>query len=100
VARGEYDPTVKALVEAGPEDWLVLAGRPRAPARVLDADLATVSRAAEKVLHVAAAKPYLFHMEFQSGHDGAEVPKRLNTRNALLEERHGLLVRSVVILLR
>jgi hypothetical protein len=91
---------VKELVEAGPADWLALAGRPAAPVEVLDADLATVSSAADKVLRVAAEEPYLFHMEFAAGHDGAQLPAKLNARNALLEARHDLPVRSVAILLK
>src|SRR5690242_13530578 len=95
-----YDPTFKALVEAGPADWAVLAGQPPAPAEVIDADIATVSGAADKVLRVATAPPSLLHLEFQSGHDSAALPHQLHLRNTLLENRHGLLVRSVAVLLR
>ena len=100
MAKKKYDTTLKDLVEAGPEDWLAFAGRPRAPVKVIDADLATVSSAADKVLLVEAKEPYLFHLEFQSGHDGAQLPAKLNARNALLEARHDLPVRSVAVLLR
>lgn len=98
--RGEFDPTLKFMVEAGPQDWLVLDGRPLAPVRIIDADLATVAGAADKVLRVDAAEAYLFHLEFHAGHDGADLPKKLNARNALLKNRHGLLVRSVAVILR
>lgn len=98
--RGEYDPTVKVMVEAGPVDWVVLDGQPADPSRVIDADLSAVSASADKVILVEAAEPYLYHLEFQTGHDGKEVPRRLNTRSSLLEERHQMLTRSVAVLLR
>ena len=63
----EYDPTVKTLVETDPAAWPVLIGQPWAPTEVIDADIATVSGAADKVLHVHAADPYLLHLEFVSG---------------------------------
>ncbi len=95
-----YDPTLKALVETVPEDWPVLVGLPRAPTDVIDADIATVSGAADKVLRVRADPPYLLHLEFQAGHDAAQLPPLLHVRHALLVARHRLLVRSVAVLLR
>src|SRR4051812_3753002 len=83
-----YDPTLKALVEAGPEDWPVLIGQPRAPTTVIDADLATVSGASDKVLHVAGREPYLLHLEFQAGPDAVELSRLMHLRNTLLEYRH------------
>jgi hypothetical protein len=95
-----YDPTLKALVEIEPESWPALLGRPRGPTEVIDADIATVSGAADKVLRVGAAVPYLLHLEFVAGHDAAELPAKLVVRNGLLDERHGLRVRSSVVVLR
>jgi predicted transposase YdaD len=95
-----FDPTLKALVEYGPRDWLALVGGPRARATIIDADIATVSGAADKVIHVGGEPPYLLHLEFVSGHDSATLPGSLNVRNVLLEDRHGLPVRSVAVLLR
>jgi predicted transposase YdaD len=100
MATKPFDPTFKALVETAPDDWPVLAGAARAPAAVIDADIATVSGAADKVLRVRAADPYLLHLEFVAGHDAAELPGLLHVRNTLLGQRHGLPVRSVVVLLR
>jgi hypothetical protein len=54
VTAKPYDPTLKALVETEPESWPVFLGRPRAPTEVIDADIATVSGAADKVLRVSA----------------------------------------------
>jgi predicted transposase YdaD len=67
---------------------------------VIDADIATVSGAADKVLRVAAELPYLLHLEFISGHDAATLPSTLLVRNSLLRHRHEMRVRSGAILLR
>jgi len=95
-----YDPTLKTLVEIEPESWPVLLGYPKAPTEIIDADIATVSGAADKVLRVAGNPPYLLHLEFVSGHDSATLPSTLLMRHGLLGDRHQLLVRSGVVLLR
>jgi hypothetical protein len=95
-----YVPTLKTLVETAPESWPALLGRPRGRTEAIDADIATVSGAADKVLRVAAKTPYLLHLEFVAGHDAATLPRKLCVRNALLEERHDTRVRSAVFLLR
>jgi hypothetical protein len=100
VTTKPYDPTLKALVETEPEAWPALLGRPTGPTAVIDADIATVSGAADKVLRVSAELPYLMHLEFVSGHDVSALPRKLLVRNALLEDRHDLPVRSGVVLLR
>ncbi len=95
-----YDPAIKALVETDPESWPVLLGRPTGPTEVIDADIATVSGAADKVLRVAADSPYLLHLEFVAGHDAAALPRKLHVRNGLLEDRHDSRVVSAAVLLR
>jgi predicted transposase YdaD len=95
-----YDPTLKALVETDPASWPALLGVPAGATEVIDADIATVSGAADKVLRVSAAPPYLLHLEFVAGHDAAVLPRKLYVRNGLLEDRHDLRVRSGAILLR
>lgn len=95
-----YDPTLKALVETEPESWPALFGRPTGPTAVIDADIATVSGAADKVLRVSADPPYLLHVEFVAGHDAAALPRKLHVRNGLLEDRHEIGVRSGAVLLR
>jgi predicted transposase YdaD len=98
--RKLFDPGFKELVELSPSDWPVLAGQPRAPTKIIDADIATVSGAADKVLRVRADPPYLLRLEFHSGHDANRLPRKIHVRNALLEDRHDLLVRSVAVVLR
>ena len=100
MAAQPYDPTLKALVETEPESWPALFGQPPGPTEVIDADIATVSGAADKVLRVAADPPYLLHLEFVAGHDAAVLPRKLHVRNGLLEDRHDLRVRSGAVLLR
>jgi predicted transposase YdaD len=95
-----YDPTLKALVETEPESWPALLGQPTGPTDVIDADIATISGAADKVLRVSTTPPYLLHLEFVSGHDAAVLPRKLLLRNGLLQDRHGLRVRSAAVLLR
>jgi hypothetical protein len=100
MARTQFDPTLKALVESAPADWPAFAGLPAGPTDVIDADIATVTGAADKVLRVRAAAPYLMHLEFVSGHDAAALPRKLHVRNVLLVDRHDADVRSVAVLLR
>jgi predicted transposase YdaD len=95
-----YDPTLKTLVEIEPESWPVLFGYAKAPTEAIDADIATVSGAADKVLRVAGDPAYLLHLEFVSGHDAATLPSTLLMRHSLLEHRHQLRVRSGAVLPR
>lgn len=100
MAAKPFDPTVKTLVETSPEDWPVLANLPTGPTEVIDADIATVSGAGDKVLRVRAVPTYLLHLEFQSGHDSADLPEDMHLRSALLRKRHRMPVRSVAVILR
>jgi predicted transposase YdaD len=100
MADKPFDATLKTLVETEPECWPVFVGQPAAPVEVIDAGIAAVTGAADKVLRVRAAEPYLLHLEFVAGHDAAKLPIKLNLRSLLLEDRHGLPVLSVAILLR
>ena len=96
-----YDPTLKALVEVSPADWLPLLGLPRKRVTVEDTDLATVvSGAVDKVLRVHAQPEYLLHFDFQSGHDSAMLPPRLRLYNSVLDYRHARPVLSVAVVLR
>jgi hypothetical protein len=96
-----YDPTLKTLVETSPADWLSLLGLPRKRVTVEDTDLATVvSGAVDKVLRVHADPEYLLHFDFQSGHDSAMLPGRLQLYNGALGYRHDRPVLSVAVVLR
>lgn len=93
-----FDATLKRLLEESPSDWPVLAGLPRAPVKVIDADISTVSGAADKVLRVHGRPDWIMHVEFQRRPDQG-LPRRTHVYNALLEDRHELLVRSAIVLL-
>jgi predicted transposase YdaD len=94
-----FDATLKGLLEASPTDWPALAGYPVAATAVIDADISTVSGAADKVLRVQGPPAWIMHIEFQTSPDQT-LPRRVHLYNGLLENRHELPVRSVVILLR
>src|SRR4051794_5804621 len=100
MAEKPYDPTLKALVETEPASWPAFLHLPTAPTEAIDADIATVSGAADKVLRVNADPPSLLPLESAPGHDSATLPRKLHARNGLLEDRHDLPVRSAAVLLR
>jgi hypothetical protein len=70
---GRLDDTLKHLTELSPQDWVVHGGWPAAPAGVIDADIATVTGAADKVIRVAGPPDWLLSVEFHSGHDAAAL---------------------------
>jgi predicted transposase YdaD len=66
----------------------------------INADVSTVTAAGDRVWRVTtAAGQFLLHFELQSGPDSG-LPRRINSYNALLAQRHQLPVLTVVILLR
>ena len=95
-----YDATTKFLVESFPADWLAFAGLgPLGRGDVIDANLSTITAEADKVLRVDGPEPWLAHVELQVSHE-ASLPRRLLRYNTLLDDRHDLPTRSVVVLLR
>lgn len=93
-----FDASLKVMLEAGPADWLALAGLPVRPAVVIDADVSAVSAASDKVVRVEDDPPWLFDLNFQTGPD-AGLPRRVHLYNTLLHERHRMPVHSLVVLL-
>jgi hypothetical protein len=95
-----FDATPKGLLEIHPADWPAFLGVPARTVEVVDADVSTVTAATDKVLLVRADEgDRMQHFDFQSGPD-ASIPRRTHVYSALLEERHGLPVDRVVVLLR
>src|SRR5258708_39204092 len=88
-----FDAILKHLPEDYPQDWAQLAGVKR-PARVtvIDADVSTVTAAADKVLRVDEPDPWLLHLEFQASYD-ATLSHRLLQYNVLLGVRQPLVQR-------
>jgi predicted transposase YdaD len=95
-----FDATTKVLVDWQPQDWLPLFGLKAAPCQMINVDLATISTEADRLIRVEGTAPYILHIEFQSGHNGNEVPERLLRYNALVVAKYKLPVISSVILLR
>jgi hypothetical protein len=96
---GPMDDTLKQLTELSPQDWVVQGGWPRAPATAIDADIATITGAADKVIRVAGPPDWLLSVDFQAGHDTLAKLPDLLLYNSALFRRHGLLVRSLLVLL-
>jgi len=95
-----FDASLKHLIEDGAADWLAFLGyRPTGPVRVVNADLATISGASDKIIRVDAARPWVLHIEVFSSLRPDPVGK-VQWYITLIRNRHGLPVRSVVVLLR
>jgi hypothetical protein len=96
---GPIDNALKHLTELSPQDWVVRGGWPAAPATVIDADIATLTGAADKVIRVTGPPDWLLAVDFQAGHDTAAKLPDLVLYNSALYKRHGLLVRSLLVVL-
>ena len=94
----QYDATLKALLEYSPADWPRLVGYAAPEVEMVDADVSTLTAASDKVMRVRGEPDWLFDLNFQSGPD-ASVPERTHLYNTVLGHRHGLPVRSCVVLL-
>jgi hypothetical protein len=96
---GPLDDTLKQLTELSPQDWVVRGGWSAAPATVIDADIATITGATDKVIRVQGPPDWLLAVDFQSGHDTVAKLPDLLLYNSALFKRHALLVRSLLVLL-
>src|SRR5205814_319207 len=94
-----YDATTKRLIELRPADWVAFLGLPPGPVTLLDADLSTISTAADRLVRVDGPMPYIVNNEFESGKDTASVPFRLLQYNVNAEAKHAAPVVSMVCLL-
>jgi predicted transposase YdaD len=95
-----FDASSKHLFDEYLADMVPLSGRtPAGPTEVIDSDVSTVTAAADKVVLVREAAPWVFHCEPHTYRD-PDLPRRLNVYNALLEYRHGVPVLTVVLLMR
>ncbi len=96
---GPLDDTLKHLTELSPQDWVVQGGWSAAPATVIDADIATIAGAADKVIRVRGRPDWLLAVDFQAGHDTVAKLPDLLLYNSALFKRHGVPVRSLLVLL-
>lgn len=96
---GPMDDTLKQLTELSPQDWVVQGGWSPAPATVIDADIATISGATDKVIRVTGPPHWLLSVDFQAGHNTLAKLPDLLLYNSALFRRHHLLVHSLLVLL-
>jgi hypothetical protein len=94
-----FDGSMKDLVELAPLAWAQwLCPGPITGATMEDADLSTVTAAADKVLRVRRpGGDLLVNLEAESGHAGG-APEKALFYSGLLHHRHELPVRSVILL--
>jgi predicted transposase YdaD len=96
---GEFDDILKNLTEWSSRDWVIRGGWTSAPTRVIDADIATISGAADKVIRVTGSPDWLLSVDFQAGHDTVAKLADLLLYNSALYKRHKLRVRTLLVLL-
>jgi len=96
---GPIDDVLKHLTELSPQDWVVRGGWPAAAAALIDADIGTISGAADKAIRVSSTPDWLLAIDFQSGHDSLAKLPDLLLYNSALFKRHGLPVRTLLVLL-
>jgi hypothetical protein len=96
---GPLDDTLKYLTELSPQDWVVEGGWPAAPAGLIDADIATVTGATDKVIQVQGPPDWLLAVDFHAGHDAVHLPPKTLLYNEALGKRHDLRVRSLAVVL-
>jgi predicted transposase YdaD len=99
-----FDASLKHLLETYAHDLVAyfqaMIGLPElGTVEVIDADVSTVSAAADKVYRIGGNQPWLFHLELQASHHH-RLAEKLLLYNVLLRERHRVPVRSTVLLLR
>lgn len=95
-----FDAATRGLIERDPEGWLRWLGLPLdGPVSAVDSDLSTALAAADKVLRVDAADPWLAHVELQASRDAA-LPLRLLQYHALLLNKYPFRIVTTVVLLR
>lgn len=96
---GPIDDALKHLTELSPRDWVVRGGWAAAAAALIDADIGTISGAADKAIRVSGPPDWLLAIDFQAGHDSLAKLPNLLLYNSALFRRHGLPVRTLLVLL-
>jgi hypothetical protein len=95
-----FDSSTKMLVEEYPSDWVAWLGYGRLPTAVIDADLATVAAATDKVVRVGRGRDRWLLLVEMLASNKPHIPGRTHFHSTLLAHRHDLPVRSVLVLLR
>jgi hypothetical protein len=68
MARKKYDASLKDIIDVHPDDWAKMLGaKPIRRVRVIDADVSTVSAAADKAMFIDDGGPqWILHPELVS----------------------------------
>ncbi len=93
-----FDATLKDMLEISPVGWAEALDYSVKSVEVVDADVSTVTGASDKTLRARGEIEWILDINFQRGPD-ASVPRRTHLYSTVLENRHRLPVRSVVVLL-
>ena len=101
MAGKPFDASLKDMIEEYARAWAErFVPGPVLDVAVIDADASTVTAASDKVIRVGTADgECLLDLEAQSSYDAAK-PERMLLYSVILNQRHHLPVRSVVVLLR
>jgi predicted transposase YdaD len=95
-----YDSVFKDLLERDPAGWIRLAlGSVIGVPTVVDADISTVSGAADKVVVLQAPDPYVVHFEAFASWDSTILARALQY-NGIHHRRHALPVDTILVVLR
>ena len=94
-----FDAATKFLLERHPADWLAFAGLPVEEVEIIDADLSSITAAADKILRVKGPPPWLGHVELQSSYED-DMDERFHFYSVVQRWRHRLPVVTIVVLLR
>jgi hypothetical protein len=90
---------LKTLQNPGAGTWSGETPPHTTTAALIDADIGTISGAADKAIRVAGTPDWLLAIDFQSGHDSLAKLPDLLLYNSALFRRHGLPVRTLLVLL-
>lgn len=95
-----FDATLKTIVAEKPGDFATIFDLPTdGPVAAINVDLSTVSAATDVALAYGEPLREVVDLNFQTGPDES-LPGRLHLYNAALNFRHGVPVRSILVLLR
>lgn len=95
-----FDATLKSIVAGRPGDFSSVFGLPaEQPVQLLNVDLSIVTAATDVVLAYGMPIQSIVDLNFQSGPD-AELPARLHTYSAILNQKQKVPVHSTLVLMR
>lgn len=95
-----FDATLKGLGAGYPDDFVALFDQsPRTRARLLNADLSTVTAGADLVIGLGDPFVEIIHIDFQSSAD-ADKGRDVLAYNSLLHRQYRVPVHSILVLLR